>query len=191
MEKTEMFLVRDFDNPIKVNVIKRDGKVFLFAYAEEDDDYCKPYGENLMFFDTEEEATKYHSDMISEIDIEKCKNYIEYLYRNNKKELETILPDVIYDNYKRGYDNSFFFSYQDKAILQNALKGILNIDAVSFRISDISQVKYGEKWLTVVLKNGEEVTPRKEIEVFVIKSIFGENNSGRTFCQLNKPADKD
>lgn len=187
LEATKMFLVNDYYYPEEVNVIKRDGKVFLFSYSV-DDEYNKPC-KGMVFFDTKEAANKYHSDMMSEFDIKKIKDYIQFVYYNNVEKLESILPDNVYDNYKKGKNSFFSCSYLDEAMLRNALNGILNIDGISFRVSDISQVKYGEKWLSVILKDGKEVTPKRKIEVFVIESIFGNNNSGMCFKGLDKPMD--
>lgn len=173
MEQLKMFIVEGFNEPSEVDAIKKNGKVFIYSYSDDDDFYKA--GDNDVFFSTREEADKYHSEIISEFDIEKIRSYIEYMWNENR--LKEILPDNIYRSFKEG-QKSFCISYDGKNVLKNALNGILNIDAVSFRLSDIDYVRYGKSWLSIVLKNGKEITPRTEIEVFIIESIFGENNSG-------------
>ena len=142
----------------------------------------------MRFFETKEAADEYYSNIMSEINIEKTKKYIQWLLENSDDRLESILPESILKAW-RGRAAVKKFSFWDIQFLQKALNGILNIDGVSFRTSDISKVKYGNKWVSVILKNGENITPRNEVEVFVIESIFGKNSSGISYKDLEKPAD--
>lgn len=185
LEQVRMFLVNGFQEPLEVNVIKKNGKVFVYSYQNETE-YTGPI-EYDRFFDSKEEADKYYSDIMSGINIEKTKEYIQFFLEYNIGKLESILPKVIYDALDKRSDRTF--SFWDMQFLREALNGILNINGISFRASDISQIKYGDKWLSVILKNGEEITPRKEVEVFVIKSLFGENHSDMSFTNINKPED--
>lgn len=188
LEKQRMFIVNGYYTPEEINVIKKDGTVYLYSYGiENEDDYSKPYGD-MRFFETKEAADEYYSNIMSEINIEKTKKYIQWLLENSDDELESILPESILKTW-RNRTAQKKFSFWDIQFLQKALNGILNIDGVSFRTSDISKVKYGNKWVSVILKNGENITPRKEVEVFVIESIFGENSSGILYKDLEKPTD--
>lgn len=172
MEQLKMFIVDGFNEPSEVDVIKKNGEVFIYSYPGDD---CFYNAGDDMFFNTKEEADKFHSEIMFGLDIEKIRRYISYMWDEDK--LEEILPDGIYRSFKEG-QKSFCISYDDKTVLKNALNGILNIDAVSFRLSDIDCVKYGKEWLSIILKNGKEITPRTENEVFIIESMFGSNNSG-------------
>ncbi len=188
LEKQRMFIVNGYYTPEEISVIKKEGKVYLYSYGiENEDDYSKPYGD-MRFFETKEAADEYYSNIMSEINIEKTKKYIQWLLENSDDRLESILPESILKAW-RGRAAVKKFSFWDIQFLQKALNGILNIDGVSFRTSDISKVKYGNKWVSVILKNGENITPRNEVEVFVIESIFGKNSSGISYKDLEKPAD--
>lgn len=184
IEQLKMFVVDGFSEPSEVDVIKKDGNVFIYSYSG-DDDFCKA-GDNDVFFNTKEEADKFHSEIMSGLDIEKIRRYIGYMWGDDR--LNEILPDGVYRLLEKGRKN-FCFSYGDRCVLENALNGILNIDAVSLRLSDISCVKYGESWLSIILKNGKEIVPRSEIEKFIIESLFGDNNSRRSFTDIKKPMD--
>lgn len=181
MEQLKMFIIDGFNEPSEVDVIKKNGEVFIYSHPGDD---CFYNAGDDMFFNTKEEADKFHSEIMFGLDIEKIRRYISYMWDEGK--LEEILPDGIYRSFKEG-QKSFCISYDDKTVLKNALNGILNIDAVSFRLSDIDCVKYGKEWLSIILKNGKEITPRTENEVFIIESIFGSNNSGVYNRLISKP----
>lgn len=183
LEQIRMFLVEGFSEPSDVDVIKKDNEVFIYSYHEEDEFYSP--SSDCVFFSTKKEADEYYSEMMSKFDVEEIKKYICHLWNNDK--LETILPDRVYSNFKKGYNAEMCLRYKDKNVLRKALNGILNIDASSFRLSDIDCIDYGDNWLSIVLKNGKKVIPRTETEIFIIESIFGCNDSEVYNKMIKKP----
>lgn len=186
LEQKRMYEVDGHGKPYEADVIYKNDKPFISSSAGDDDFY--QLGDSGMLFDTKEEADKYYSKITSKFDAKEIKKYIEEIGCYSDK-LKEMLPDDIYQSYKIGRDSSMCLSYKEKSVLRMALNGILNIDAMSFRLDDIDYVKYGIDWLSIVLKNGEEITPKTDIEVFIIKSIYGDNNSSREFTNIKKPKD--
>ena len=48
-------------------------------------------------------------------------------------------------------------------LLKNALKGILCVNAITFRKEEVAYIKYREhEWVEITLRDGTKVTPRNE-----------------------------
>lgn len=184
LEQRRMFLVCGFNEPREVDVIYKDGNAFVISIAG-DNDFCQADDDDILF-ETKEEADKYHSKITHKFNAEEIKEYIDSFGMYSDK-LKEVLPDSVYDRYERGLNKVMFLSYKDREILRMALNGILNIGPDSFRISDISSVKYGGDWAYAILKNGEEVIPRTGIEIFILESIFGCNNSDVIYKHIKDP----
>lgn len=186
LEQRRMFEVDGYDEPCEVDVIYKNGKPFISSIAGNDEFY--QLGDSDVLFETKEEADKYYSTIIAKFDSEEIKKYIEELGCYSDK-LKRVLPDSIYSAFEKGLYSHMCLSFSDIEVLKMALNGILNVNCISFRASDISIIKYGSDWLSLVLNNREEIVPQKDIEVFILKSIFGENKSGRYYSNIKKPSD--
>lgn len=183
MEQLKMFIVSGFDEPLEVDVIKKNGKIFVYSYVGETE-FIEP-SDDIVFFSTKEKANEYHYKMISNLDTKRIKEYIEYLYNENR--VEEILPEFIFEGFKKGHNACMLLSYKDICTLKVALKGVLNIESVSFRITDVDYINYGKDWLSIILKNGQKIIPQTEFEFFIVESIFGSNYSSRYNPTILKP----
>lgn len=177
-----MFLVDGFCEPSEITLVYRDGVPSHFRYVGDNDYYN--HHDDYKYFKTKEEADKYASDLMPVSD-ELIKKYIEHKYANG--ELEGVLSRDIYDYYIAGQKSYLHADYAQREQLENALRGILNIDAYSFRTTDVEMVKFGKDWCYLVLKNGTEINVNNDVEFFIIKSIFGSNNSERVFTNIKRP----
>lgn len=182
LEKKTMYVVQGYYEPEEMDVIMNGEEVFLVSSIGNDDFYS--IGENSGVFDTKEEADKFHHNKIPKFDKKEIKEYIEFLFRNDRE--AEILPEMIIDRFEKG-DYAFQISFHEKNQIKDALRGVLNVDARSFRVSDVSCVKYGKDWLSVVLRDGEEIVPTNSTEIFIIESVFGNNNSRMIISNIVKP----
>lgn len=182
LEKKVMYVVQSYYEPEEMDVILNGEEVFLVSLIG-DDDFYSP-GESSMFFDTKEEADKFYHNRIPRFDKEEMKRYIEFLWTHDRG--GEILPDRLIAFLKEDH-SALKGSYAERRQIEDALRGVLNVAARSFRVSDISYVKYGQDWLSVILKDGEEIVPTNSTEVFIIQSVFGNNNSRMIISSIVKP----
>jgi hypothetical protein len=183
LEQVRKYEVRSFYEPEEKDVIVDEKGNILYSSCIGEDEFYTPSKEDY-YFDTKEDADKFYSQLISKFDIEAIKEYINFLCDNDR--LNEILPESLFNIFTKR-NNSFYLSYGEERQIRSALNGILNIDAVSFRVSDVYKIKYGDTWLSIELKDGSEVVPTNETEVFIIQSIFGDNNSERYNRLIKKP----
>ena len=178
-----MFLVDGFRKPSEITLVYRDGAPSHFRYVGDDDEYYNHH-DDYKYFKTKEEADKYASDLMP-VSNELIKEYIDYKY--NEEKLEDVLSERLFKLFNRNYYSALDVNYGQRGQLENALRGILNIDAYSFRTTDVEIVKFGEDWCSLILKNGTEINVHDDVEFFIIKSIFGSNNSGLSFTNIKRP----
>ena len=84
---------------------------------------------------------------------------------------------------------SFVTRYDFDTIVSAVAKGVINIDAISIRIDQVSHVCYGDNCVQLELVNGKKIKTRTELEYAVVKAVFGSNYSGRTYTSIKPDID--
>ena len=175
LEKVGKYVVESFYEPYKYDVlVDESGKpVYLIDNGE-----VYPVREDDVVFDSLKEAEEYHKKLIGNIDKNRIGEYIDFLLK------EDLLLEEMGDAYfvNKLYENeekrpSVSMASRERLLLSKALSGILNIDGCAFRKEEVSIVKYYNDYILLELKNGVEVKTRDEFDIFIVTSIFGNNES--------------
>lgn len=182
LKKEARYEVEPFKQPVLTDVYVDENGTIKFAYNKEDEDWWTPEdGATSRFFISEADAIA-HSRSFFPSDMEKVKNYLKHLYFEDEEKLKDILPEAIWNGYNA---DSKYLTYIEKEILFNAVKGNLNINATTFRISEISHIKHirkdGDRQFRIVLKDGTKVDTQSRIEYDIIRCLFGDNNSNMSY----------
>ena len=170
---------------------------------EEDIEWYQPY-KNELFCETEVEAISIQNAKVRELraKMKEVKEFLEYMddvYSNDNFHFEEsdFLPKKYTDDFWEGQYKEYKFKYC--AVRQVARTGMLNINAESFKVGDVVRIKWNTKknidggtvrdkeTATLVLKDGKEVETYSRNEYDLVKDIYGENNSGRTFTLNEAP----
>ena len=132
-------------------------------------------------FDTEDEAKTYSKEKKSEYKAlaKQTLTNIKTLdhISSNIVQFKDFLPDSHRPKESRWYDRYY-------ELLRVMNTGIININAVSFRKEEVSHIEWGDDCAKVCLKDGSDVKTYGKLEFNLIKDIFGENNSDRTYTAL-------
>lgn len=183
VEKKIMYLVSDYDEPQEVCVLLDDDKVI--AYGREKALLLSTKVEKgTQLFDTEAQARDFLKSKTPQLDGVDIKGYIWYLYRSDR--LHEVLNERMIELIDRE-DSELNVPWEELDKIRMALSGVLNIGATSFMVSDVSCVKYGKDWLSVILKDGTKITPKTETEIFIIESIFGKNQGRWHYPSIVNP----
>lgn len=127
----------------------------------------------------EAEALQHHQSLFPS-DMDKVKEYLSHLFHNDDEKLKEYLPGYIYKAMERG-QSCMEYSYTDIEVLFNALRGNFNINGCSFKISEVSHIRYLDNACVVVLKSGTEITTSSDLERRIIREAFGHNYSNRVY----------
>lgn len=143
----------------------------------------------VVFFDTKNEANAYSNDKKSEYK-ELAKQTL-----SNIKILDNITPNIIqrkdYLPQKCNQRNNDYWYDRHYELRRVMRTGIININAISFRKEDVAHIEWGDDCAKVCLKDGSDVKTYGELEFNLIEDIFGENNSDRTYTELKNEKEKE
>jgi len=111
------------------------------------------------------------------------------MWRNNHPEYfnaSDFLPSDFAENDDEGfYGKANRRLRKEKELLVNVIRsGFLNINAETFRVSDVETVRWGEHCAEIVLKNNHTIKTISDYDYNVICIVFGENTSQYTYTQL-------
>lgn len=112
------------------------------------------------------------------------------MWRNNHPEYfnaSDFLPSDFADEDDEGfYASAFRRLRKENELLANVIRsGFLNINADTFRVSDVTTVRWGEHCAEIVLKNDHTIKTISDYDYNVIRIVFGENTSNYTYNNLN------
>lgn len=132
-------------------------------------------------FDTEDEAKTYSKEKKSEY------KALAKQTLSNVRILDNISPNIIQwkDYLPERYhlkESPWYDRYYELLRVMNT--GIININAISFRKEDVAHIEWGDDCAKVCLKDGSDVKTYGKLEFNLIKDIFGENNSDRTYSNI-------
>lgn len=186
-ELKKAWYVYQYDEPQEcIALFNNEGKAIHFSWDLSDDEIQKVYSD-VHVFETFEEAKEYLNSIQPTFNKSKVKEYIAWLYGNNKEnELKQLLPGSVFVELKR---KSFVTRYDFDTIVSDVAKGVINIDAISIRIDQVSNVCHGNNCVQLELVNGKKIKTRTELEYAVVKAVFGSNYSGRTYTSIKPDID--
>ena len=150
------------------------------------------------FFNSVMEANDYRCKRKREIKamFKEVKEFIELMedFRRAddfKFERTDYLPENIAHPWSTDQYEKYMYKY---AVMRQVVRtGMLNINAASFKIEDVSMIRWNRKQYIkdgkeekndtaiIVLKDGKEVETFSVNEYDIIRDIFGENKTGRTY----------
>ena len=188
MRKENKILVTDIGEIDEVKVIfDDDNKPYLYSYNGEDEFY-RP-DETYKFFDNKEQAEEYVRENMAPFDRNKVKEYLTKRYKDSGiSDIKDILPDSLIKEYSNHSLHITDLGWIQCALLKNALKGILCVNAITFRKEEVAYIKYGEhEWVEITLRDDTKVTPRNEDENTIIRWCFGGNPTGVYYTNIKKP----
>lgn len=180
--------------PVIVN--NETGKVELFREYEEETDWSEP-SENEHFYPTVEsanEALEQHKrDMYDRM--EDVKNYVEAMNnwldgKDNDDEYtfkeEAYLPPQNHRNTRGDY---WMKEYEregkiNKYLAEALHTAFVNISGDSFRMKDVDHVRWGKNTTEIILTTGRTIKTSSEVELEVVKILFGRNYSNIKYTDL-------
>ena len=178
-----------------------NNKVEMFSYNEEDErdlEWLAP-SETDRFFPTVKDAKtaldNYKRELLDKMP--EMKRYLSAMYgleRPKDKndpfyfDYKDFLPypylDYHEDNYyKNAYDR---LNEENELLIQAIRQHTLSIAADTFRIEDVRLIKWGKERAELTLANGHTVITTNEIELYVVKYLFGKNFTDITYTRLNQ-----
>lgn len=190
------WLQSSFQPPLKIfvsDITSNDGRIVFL------EDGCPFIFKDDEIYDSCEDAEKALNEKIDKINSVKelVKNYISYGMNNEGDEDVDENWLVEYIKKKTQTDSSFVKSLEKinntyGKIIQAYRTGVINTDAISFRIKDVVTAKFGRCYVSkttgdtelrvaLVMNTGkiERITLKdSEGDMIVFKEFFGENNSG-------------
>lgn len=189
MHNENKILVTDIGEIDEVEVIfDDDNKPYLYSYGG--DDFYRLDAPDK-FFDNKEQAEEYVRENIAPFDRNKVKEYLTKRYKDSGiSDIKDILPDSLIKEYSNHSLHITDLRWIQCALLKNALKGILCVNAITFRKEEVAYIKYGEhEWVEITLRDGTKVTPRNEDENTIIRWCFGGNPTGVYYTNIKKPVE--
>lgn len=177
-KKEERYMVVGFHNPDLVDVIvSESGKVELYK-LKEGGYYEIAIGDEL-FFSTLQEADRYRESIIPK-DLDKYKEYLEYIYENLSDEhLEELLPEGLYNIYKKGLKTYLAFGYKQLEKIKKAIQGLIEIGPYTVKREEITRICFlKDDRVEVKLSNGETLISKDKVEKMILECLYGENCSG-------------
>jgi hypothetical protein len=176
-KKEERYMVDGFHNPVlTVVLVNEAGKVEF--YSLEDNNYYDRATDEL-FFSTLEKALQHRESIIPK-DLDKYKEYLEYIYENSSDEhLEELLPEGLYKNYKRGVGTSLVFGYKQLEKIKKAIQGLIEIGPYTVKREEITRICFlKDDRVEVKLTHGETLISKDKVEKMILECLFGDNYSG-------------
>ena len=189
MHNENKILVTDIGEIDEVEVIfDDDNKPYLYSYGG--DDFYRLDAPDK-FFDNKEQAEEYVRENIAPFDRNKVKEYLTKRYKDSGiSDIKDILPDSLIKEYLNHSLHITDLGWIQCALLKNALKGILCVNAITFRKEEVAYIKYREhEWVEITLRDGTKVTPRNEDENTIIRWCFGGNPTGVYYTNIKKPVE--
>lgn len=169
MHNEKKILVTDIGEIDEVEVIfDDDNKPYLYSYGG--DDFYRLDAPDK-FFDNKEQAEEYVRENIAPFDRNKVKEYLTKRYKDSGiSDIKDILPDSLIKEYLNHSLHITDLGWIQCVLLKNALKGILCVNAITFRKEEVAYIKYREhEWVEITLRDGTKVTPRNEDENTIIR----------------------
>jgi predicted RNase H-like nuclease (RuvC/YqgF family) len=180
--------------PVIVN--NETGKVELFREYEEEPDWSEP-SENEHFYPTVEsanEALERHKRNLYD-SMEEVRNYVRTMnnWLEGKEEddeytfeEEDYLPPQNRCNTSDSYWNEKFEreAKLNKYLVEALHTAFVNISGDSFRMKDVDHVRWGEKNTEIILTTGRTIKTSSEVELEVVKILFGRNYSNIKYTDL-------
>ena len=189
MHNENKILVTDIGEIDEVEVIfDDDNKPYLYSYGG--DDFYRLDAPDK-FFDNKEQAEEYVRENMAPVDRNKVKEYLTKRYKDSGiSDIQDILPDSLIKEYLNHSLHITDLGWIQCVLLKNALKGILCVNAITFRKEEVAYIKYGEhEWVEITLRDDTKVTPRNEDENTIIRWCFGGNPTGVYYTNIKKPVE--
>ena len=162
----EAFVSREVDV-----LFDEKGKIALYS-EKNDEEYVTPYDDEK-FFDSKEAAEKEVKESIP-TNSEQVKAYLKSICLENEFEkLRDWLPLSIISKFNKAREKTLFCSYSEMNQIREALRGNINIDDYSFRVTEVSYVKRENVGLKVILRDGTAIRATEDNDIFILESIFG------------------
>lgn len=209
IEKRTMWLI-DLDFPhIKeyCTTVYMNTETNAVEFYEEDGDCFKP-SDSTHFYNTQFEALAALNERRQEIRnmMPKVKDFIEMMegvYSNNdfKYSKEDYLGSYAHLkrwSYEEDYNN---LHSQYRRLLLVVHNGVMNVNAETFKVSEIDRIEWNKvnttkdgkeeeyRAATIILKDGHKIRTRKPSEYAVIEDLFGDNMSNRIYS-INENEDE-
>lgn len=178
-----------------------NNKVEMFSYNEEDErdlEWLAP-SETDRFFPTVKDAKtaldNYKRELLDKMpemkrylsamcELERPKDENDPFYFDYKDFLPYPYLDYHEDNY---YKNEYVrLNKENELLIQAIRQHTLSIAADTFRIEDVRLIKWGKERAELTLANGHTVITTNEIELYVVKYLFGKNFTDITYTRLNQ-----
>lgn len=183
-------------NAVKVEALmnKETGKVE--AYREEDSRGWAEAEKADRFFDTLKEAeraqTKQRAELLAKMpEVKKYLAIMEEWREDNNSgnpfKLEDYLPSTYayrLQDRERVYKNYNTQEQLADDLTEYIRTGRLNIDADTFKEADVKKVEWGTVRARLILADGTNVETCSRREFDLVRSVFGWNNSGKTYNDL-------
>jgi hypothetical protein len=93
-----------------------------------------------------------------------------------------------HDFWQKRYDE---LKNEQNRIVQAFKTGYINVEAYSFKTQDVVKIRWcmkgdtGDKYLKLILKDGDIIEVNKKNDMNVINTFFGDNYSGQVY--VSKP----
>lgn len=183
----------------KVYVFEEDGKYYAeYTSDPRVDPKAYPYPCNKSYFDTREEAQEYIKTLIpGDDEINKVISYLNSLTSDQfSKVYDRLDYGIDFPMEEEDLDNRFMNCASDLVgPTRLLLRGLIPLEGMTVRISDISSVKWGGDRIfgmddsmnscEVILMDGKKLKPSSLIECWAICVLFDHNYSNRLFPDIH------
>lgn len=176
----------------------KTGKVEIYRADDNDTEWYEP-NEKEHFYPTVEEADaalkQHRQELIDRMDevrdyVDAMNGWLCEIDENSPFQFEEsdYLP---YRNQGVNLDDSVYIRQRDRARKQIAYllsiirTGFINIEADSFRMEDVKQIMWGKDKAEIILTDGRKAKTCSRVEFYLIRNLFGDNNSGATYDYLS------
>ena len=180
--------------PVIVN--NETGKVELFRQYEDEPEWCEP-SEGEHFYPTVEsanEALEQHKRNLYDR-MEEVRKYVISMnnwFDGKENDDEYTFKDEDYlppRNQRDTSDNYWRKEYEregklNKYLVEALHTAFVNISGDSFRMKDVDHVRWGKNTTEIILTTGRTIKTSSEVELEVVKILFGRNYSNRTYSGL-------
>lgn len=193
VEASEATVIMDTETGEVINYCEKDGCEW---YSPSKDDCFYPEIESAKLA-----LDSYRNQLISKMD-----DVMRYLcimnswYNNLDKDSKIQFSEKDYLPYDNQTDprsqNRLLGRYNREVKKNNNLRriirtGFININANNIRFDDINRIRWGKIKVEIVLKNGVSIRTCNEDEFDLIEDLFGINDSGYAYQDLNDKENND
>lgn len=125
----------------------------------------------LHLYETREEAAAAVEDARN---IEKIlRRFLTGLFEYRPRRLYRVLPSSLVRPVKNWLDGGLSFSEDEARVLAAALRGIMTVGGMTFRVQDVESVyKTGNCNYCLVTKSGVSSTTSSDVERYIVENVF-------------------